>query len=303
MLYDHITTIMPEEKLKIAMVGLGKWGKKLALGFSKHTNIIYAVNKGSEETHEWIKENLPKAKIEKNLNKVLSDKMVDAVVIATPIETLHDIALKCLEANKDVFIEKPMCGTSKEVDDLILVSEEKGLVVFTGYIFLYDEAYQKMLELIKNQKIEQISFNWQKYGSFGNSIFFNLLSHDLALSIKLLGYPSSVKLLSQKKIQGEINIIDLETKHEDTIVDYHIDRVSETKKKTLRVKTQKKEYLLTENILYEIIDGKEKEIFKSKNTILENEILAFIKNIKEKTIPYSNKELSLDIVKVIEQLI
>ena len=46
-----------------------------------------------------------------SLTDVLADAAVDAVAIATPAGTHHDIALAALRAGKHVLVEKPLAPT------------------------------------------------------------------------------------------------------------------------------------------------------------------------------------------------
>ncbi len=58
----------------------------------------------------------------------------DAVSIASPTETHYRVAKKCLEAGVHVLVEKPICTTIEETEDLIRYADSQGLVIAAGHI-------------------------------------------------------------------------------------------------------------------------------------------------------------------------
>ena len=59
-------------------------------------------------TKTLARELAPEIKVVEELEAVLRDEQVRAVAIATPAETHRELAERCLQAGKDVFVEKPM---------------------------------------------------------------------------------------------------------------------------------------------------------------------------------------------------
>lgn len=59
--------------------------------------------------------------------KVFNDKNVDFVIIATWHDTHAPLSLAALDAGKHIVIEKPMCMTEKECDDIVAAVERTGM--------------------------------------------------------------------------------------------------------------------------------------------------------------------------------
>jgi predicted dehydrogenase len=59
------------------------------------------------------------AKFTKTADEIINDPDIDAVVIATPVFTHYELALKALQNNKHVLVEKPMASNSKQAIELI----------------------------------------------------------------------------------------------------------------------------------------------------------------------------------------
>ena len=96
---------------KIGIIGMGKWGKNLIREFSNFAEISICVTNGNQENINWIQKNYPKTKISTNVNDILNENNIDAIVIATPIITHYELIKKSLESGKHVFVEKPMVQT------------------------------------------------------------------------------------------------------------------------------------------------------------------------------------------------
>ncbi len=59
---------------------------------------------------------------------------VEAVSVVTPTTTHYAIAKRCLEAGKDVLVEKPVCETLEETDDLIATAKAGGRILQVGHL-------------------------------------------------------------------------------------------------------------------------------------------------------------------------
>jgi predicted dehydrogenase len=66
---------------------------------------------------------------------------VDALSIATPTTSHHDIALACIRAGKDILIEKPVTVTVAEADNLIAASAGSDCIIQVGHLERYNPAF------------------------------------------------------------------------------------------------------------------------------------------------------------------
>ena len=89
--------------------------------------------------------------------KLLEDKNVDAVCIATPDHWHALQTIDAVEAGKDVYLEKPVSITLLEGRKIVEAAQRTRRIVTVGYIRRYAEMYQKLPDLIKSGKIGEIS--------------------------------------------------------------------------------------------------------------------------------------------------
>ncbi|MDO4765493.1 MAG: Gfo/Idh/MocA family oxidoreductase [Eubacteriales bacterium] len=85
-------------------------------------------------------------KVFDTLEDLLADEYIDIVYIATPPHTHHPFAMKCLEAGKAVYIEKPLTLTYAEALEIDTKAKEKGLPTYAAF---YRRALPKFIG-IKN---------------------------------------------------------------------------------------------------------------------------------------------------------
>ena len=112
---------------RIAIVGIGRWGKNLIREFSKLAQIKTCVTTGNQKNLKWLQQNYPSVAHTTNVHQILKDPDIDAIVIATPISSHFTLVKKALEYKKHVFVEKPLTKTVTDAD-------EKKLLFFSSYI-------------------------------------------------------------------------------------------------------------------------------------------------------------------------
>ena len=110
--------------MKIAIVGIGRWGKNLIRDFSKLVQVKTCVTTGNRKNLAWLQQNYPDIIHTTDIHEILKDPSVDAIVIATPINSHFSIAKKALESKKHVFVEKPLTKTVGETQKLIKIAKK-----------------------------------------------------------------------------------------------------------------------------------------------------------------------------------
>ena len=91
---------------RIGLAGLGYWGPNLARNFDDLAELAWLCEP-DEEKRTRFAERYPDAQTTGSFDEMLADAELDAVVVATPVPTHHELAKRALEAGKHVFVEKP----------------------------------------------------------------------------------------------------------------------------------------------------------------------------------------------------
>ena len=113
--------------VKVAQLGVGYWGPNLLRNLSSNYDcIVKAVVDVSKERQEFVKKTYPGIYVTDELDSVIYNPDIDAVVIATPVKSHYDITIQALNAGKHVLVEKPMATKMDQVREIGQLAKEKG---------------------------------------------------------------------------------------------------------------------------------------------------------------------------------
>jgi predicted dehydrogenase len=125
-----------------------------------------------EESYELIKNN-KNAKAHKDYRKLLEDKNIDAVVIATPLY-LHDkIAVDALDADKHVYCEKTLAKGAEATATIVNKCKTSNKIFQTGHQYHSSRLYTQLVEMIwqgKVGKIASIEAQWNRNGDWRRAV-------------------------------------------------------------------------------------------------------------------------------------
>jgi predicted dehydrogenase len=115
---------------------------------------------------------------------------VDAVSVVTPTIHHHAVAAAFLKAGVPALVEKPVCRTLAEADDLIALAGAAGVPLQVGHIERFNPAFEELARRPIRPKFVEA----ERHGPFtGRSIdigaVLDLMIHDLDLLLALVGGP------------------------------------------------------------------------------------------------------------------
>jgi predicted dehydrogenase len=183
---------------RIAHVGLGQWGGNLARNFGELADLAWLCDI-DEHQHAGLAQRYPTARLTAQLDDVLADDSVEAVVIATPVPTHYELARRALEAGKHVFVEKPPAMRAAELEELCDLAEDGGRVLMPGHLLLYHPGVRKLKEIVDSGELGDVLYvygNRQNLGTFrtNENALWSLGVHDLSVLLFLIEEePSEVR--------------------------------------------------------------------------------------------------------------
>src|ERR1700681_4168257 len=144
--------------INIGVIGYGYWGPNIVRNFfATPSCTIRMVADGRPERLNFLAKIFPTIQGVKDGEDIISNKDIDAIVIATPVFTHFALAKRALQNGKHVLIEKPMTSSVAEADELIDLATQKGLTLMADHTFLYTGAVEKMKEIIGSDIIGPVS--------------------------------------------------------------------------------------------------------------------------------------------------
>jgi len=200
---------------KIAQIGVGYWGPNLLRNLLANDKcVVKTVVDLSEERRNFVCKLHPSVMVSERVEAILNDNDVEAVVIATPVASHFDLAMRSLEAGKHILVEKPMATTVEEVEKIGKLAKKKELVAMVGHTFLYNAAVRYVKNLIDGSErelgdIRYIYSQRVNLGRIRNDVdaLWNLAPHDVSIIQYWLGNldPISVNRTGQAYVQEGID--------------------------------------------------------------------------------------------------
>jgi virulence factor len=135
-----------------------------------------------------------------NIESILNDSEVTGVFICLKPDMHFNIVKQCLEAGKNVFVEKPPCLDISELDLLAKIEKERNKICITGMQRRYSPVYKTL----KIKTKSAISYNYHFYsGSYpeGNALY-DLFIHPVDTLIYLFGEIKNIKANVIKNSKG-----------------------------------------------------------------------------------------------------
>ncbi len=176
-----------DEPLGIALVGAGYWGPNLIRNFNALDDcfVCWVCDKKPGRL-QFIHERFPHLPLTDNFDTVLADPRVNALVLATPVSTHRDLALRALEAGKHVFVEKPLADTTQRAQEIADAGRAAKRVVAVGHIFVYNPAIVRMGELVHAGAIGKLCYAESSRVNLGPpasevNVIWDLAVHDIAI--------------------------------------------------------------------------------------------------------------------------
>lgn len=310
-------------KKNIAIIGVGYWGKNLVRVFDQ-LGVLKIICDSNKKILLERKKDFPKLKISTNFLKILKDKEIKAIVIATPAATHYKLAKEALLAGKDVFVEKPLALKVKEGKELVELAQKKKKILMVGHLLLYHPAIIKLQEMIKKGELGDIYYIWSNRLNFGKlrkeeNVLWSFAPHDISIIIDVLGMPEKVitvgKDYIQNKIIPDITLTFLEFKKRKTahifvswLNPFKEQKLSIIGSKAMAVFDGVKNELVIyfhkirwqENKNPEAIKAKGKIIKVSKKEPLLEEVKHFLECIKTREKPKTDGEEALKVLKVLD---
>lgn len=145
--------------INIGVIGYGYWGPNLVRNFAETKGArIATVSDLDPEKRALVERRYPGVTVTPRFEDILQDASIDAVAIATPVNTHFELGLAALEANKHVWLEKPMTENSRQALRLVEEADKRERVLFVDHTFIYTSAVRKMRELIETGDLGQLYY-------------------------------------------------------------------------------------------------------------------------------------------------
>jgi predicted dehydrogenase len=176
----------------IGVVGLGHWGPNLARNFAALPNAdVTWLCDGNPDALERQRAGHPSARMTGDIQDLLDDDELDAVVIAAPVPAHAALATRVLEAGKHVFVEKPLGATLAETEALVDFAATTDRIVMVGHLLEYHPAVERLKLMITSGELGEIRYVYSTRLNLGKlrtdeNALWSLGPHDVSVALALI---------------------------------------------------------------------------------------------------------------------
>jgi predicted dehydrogenase len=150
----------PPQNVRVGVAGLGYWGPNLARNFAAipGCELTWCCD-ADPQARERLARMFPSARSTGELDELLADPTLDAVVLATPVPTHADLAVRVLGAGKHCFVEKPLAQSVADAQRAVTAAATADRVLMVGHLLEYHPGVRELKALTES-------------GELGDEIFY-----------------------------------------------------------------------------------------------------------------------------------
>ncbi len=156
-----------------------------------------------------------------DFSEMLKEEKLDAVHITTPPQVHAKLTIQALNSGCHVLVEKPMCMSVKEADEMIKAAKRNNLKLGVIHSFLFTPAISKARQMVKQGEIGDLLWadtvvsiksllKWEHaksfprwYSSLPGGLFGEIIPHGLYVTLAFLGKVN--KIFGATRKSGEIS--------------------------------------------------------------------------------------------------
>jgi len=181
------------DPVRVGVVGLGYWGPNLARNLAAIPDCeLTWLCDASATVRELVVRSFPGARVAGELQELLEDPALDAVVLATPVATHAELAIRVAQAGKHCFVEKPLATNAADAERAVAVAAVAEKVLMVGHLLEYHPAVSRLKELIDGEELGALYYLYANRQNLGKlradeNALWSLGAHDVSVVLHLIG--------------------------------------------------------------------------------------------------------------------
>ncbi len=199
-----INSGIPENILRVAVLGFGYWGPHMARNLSQLDGFdLVAIIDLSSERLEVASQRFPTIPVFQSLAEAVATVAIDALIIASPAHTHFDLACQSLGYGLHTLVEKPLTTSTEQALSLSVLAKEQNVVLMVDHTYLYSPAVEELRKQVNSANLGELVFFDSMRANLGLfqpdvSVLWDLAVHDLAI----LGYVTGKRPISVSAVGG-----------------------------------------------------------------------------------------------------
>ena len=182
-----------DRPVRVGVVGLGYWGPNIARNLAAIDGCeLRWLCDADDAARERLASSFPGAEATGDLDRLLADDELDAVVLATPVPTHAELAVRVLQAGKHCFVEKPLATNAADAERAVQAAADAGKLLMVGHLLEYHPAVQRLKALIDEGELGSLYYLYGNRLNLGvlranENALWSLGAHDVSVVLHLIG--------------------------------------------------------------------------------------------------------------------
>jgi myo-inositol 2-dehydrogenase/D-chiro-inositol 1-dehydrogenase len=140
---------MADSAVRFGLIGYGAWGQHHAAAIAKTDGAqLVAIAEPSDEARKAAHAAHPDVTIVGDYRELVLRDDLDVVDVIVPNRLHHEVATAVLSSGKNLLLEKPMCLTVQQCDDLLRLAQHKKRRIAINHEFRLSSLWGKVKELV-----------------------------------------------------------------------------------------------------------------------------------------------------------
>ena len=179
--------------IRLGVAGLGYWGPNLARNFAAlpGCELTWCCDARAEARERYARA-FPSARFTGELEDLLGDPELDAVVLATPVPSHAALAERVLRAGKHCFVEKPLAQSVADAERAVAAAEESGRTLMVGHLLEYHPGVRMLADMVGAGELGDPYYMYSQRLNLGKlradeNALWSLGAHDVTVMLALAG--------------------------------------------------------------------------------------------------------------------
>jgi predicted dehydrogenase len=183
----------PSTPVRVGVVGLGYWGPNLARNLAAIPGCqVTWLCDPDPQARARLAPSFPTTRLTGELDDLLADGELDAIVLATPVPTHADLAIAVAQAGKHCFVEKPLATTTADAERAVEAAARAGRILMVGHLLEYHPAVARLKELVASDELGELYYIYGNRLNLGKlradeNALWSLGAHDVSVVLHLIG--------------------------------------------------------------------------------------------------------------------
>jgi predicted dehydrogenase len=217
------------DPVRLGVVGVGGWGRNLARNYYEiaEAQLRYVCD-ADQPKLDRIARQMPGVQMTRDMDVLLRDPDLEAIVVATPGPLHYSHCRAALEAGKDVFVEKPFVLEIAHAEELIQLAALRQRVLMVGHLLEYHPVVTRLKNMIASGELGTLYYIYSQRVNLGTvreheNALWNFAPHDISVIMFLLGItPTDVSARGQCCLQPGVEDVVFMTMNFDNRAMAHV---------------------------------------------------------------------------------